>query len=662
MLKQLLFWTLFFAFNVLIAQQLVINELDANDASSDDEEFIELKSLTPNFSTDGYILVFFNGNNTSAGNDLSYLALDLNGYTTDNNGLLVLGNLNVSPFPQVLLSDGLFQNGPDAVAIYQTSINSFPGETPATTTNIIDALVYDTGSTSPVDNDLLLALGETTQYFEGSNVSRSLQRQSDGTYIADTPSPRRFNSGTTTLNPIAISIPQTQYNEGDSFTITFTAEDNMTSDLTFNISLNDAGFTTGDFSGSTSITIPNGQNTASTFITLLDDVNDEGDEVLKIQFLDLLEPLVPSNNLVEIRVVDNDFSVAAWNLPTETDLGVVQPVVPNGYYDSLNGFAGDDLRDAIQSIISDPNVVRAHSYADVLEILQEADQNPNNSNQVWLLYSEEPKSKLDVQTGSSSAGKWNREHTFPRSRGGFNDWDDFDDIADGIYFSIVSRPDSLRHANSDAHALRAVLASENSRRGNRHYSANTYDSDEYNGPSDPNNLGSWKGDVARGVLFLELRYIGLQIANGFPPSSPTGNLGDLATLIQWHTDDPPDDFERNRNNVIYNWQFNRNPLIDMPDLVDFIWGNRFGDIWTNTLSNRSFEENNISVYPNPTNGKINVIGLIPNSEIKLLTLDGKILNQIVVEDAIINLDVSSGIYLLQIKNGNGTSVKRIIVN
>ena len=34
----------------------------------------------------------------------------------------------------------------------------------------------------------------------------------------------------------------------------------------------------------------------------------------------------------------------------------------------------------------------------------------------------------------------------------------------------------------------------------------------------------------------------------------------------------------NRNNVIYNWQFNRNPLIDMPDLVDYICHYAFNEI------------------------------------------------------------------------------------
>ena len=83
----------------LSSQVLVINELDPDTPSTDTAEFIELKSQTPNFSTDGYILVFFNG--SSSGGDASYMTIDLDGYVTDNNGLLVLGGLEVSPYPQV---------------------------------------------------------------------------------------------------------------------------------------------------------------------------------------------------------------------------------------------------------------------------------------------------------------------------------------------------------------------------------------------------------------------------------------------------------------------------------------------------------------------------------------------------------------------------------
>ena len=51
--------------NVALSQ-VVINEIDADNPGSDVREFVELKSNTPNFSLNGYVLVFFNESNTSS--------------------------------------------------------------------------------------------------------------------------------------------------------------------------------------------------------------------------------------------------------------------------------------------------------------------------------------------------------------------------------------------------------------------------------------------------------------------------------------------------------------------------------------------------------------------------------------------------------------------
>lgn len=633
------------------SQTLLINELDPDSPSTDTAEFIEIKSQTPNFSTDGYILVFFNG--SSSGADSSYMVIDLNGYQTDNNGLLVIGSEGVSPFPQLLIAENVIQNGADAVGIYQASVNDFPEGTLATQANLIDAMVYGTNDAD--DTDLLMLLGETMQYNDnGTNANpRSIQRFVDGmdneSYSTATPTPRRENDGSgTAINPITITVLDSQYDEGASFDITFTAESNVTSDLNFTISLDNQGFDTSDFTGNTNLTISNGNNSTTTTITLVDDSSDEGDEVIEIQFLDLVEPIVAANNFVEVRVVDNDFTMAAWGTPTNPTTGIVQSTQPNGYYDSLDGLADTALRQALQDIIADPNVVRAQTYADVIDILIEADQNPENSNQVWLLYTEEGRAKLDLQTGSDNTGKWNREHTFPRSRGGFFDIEE-DEIADGIDVFWTTEADSLRHGNSDAHALRAVDAVENSTRGNQHYG-------EYTGPI--GTLGSFRGDVARSVLYMEIRYNGLEVVNGFP--NTTGQLGDLATLLDWHRNDPPDDFEMNRNNVVYNWQFNRNPFIDQPLLVEYIWGTNVGDAWDQSLSIEDNDISKMSVYPNPTDGRLYISGLNNVERLEVFSIEGKLLKRFTTVNEYVDLDIASGLYMVKLTDNGRTIFKKVI--
>lgn len=637
--------------STMFAQIVVINELDSDTPGVDDKEFVELKSATPNFSLDGFILVFFNG--SASGGNRSYMVLDLAGYTTDSNGLLLIGSTTVVPFPQFIIPPNVIQNGEDALAIYQASIDDFPGETLATQTNLIDALVY--GTNDPIATGLLELLGLDEQINEGpNNNTNSIQRFVDGEgnvfYEATTPTPRQNNDGSGIIfNGITISVPQEMYNEGDVFDITFTADFAVSEDFIFTISLNNDGFNEDDFTGDTTLTIPNGESVVTTNITIIDDDLDEGDEVMKIRILNLEEPYIKNNSVVEVRIVDNDFVVAPWGTPINPTYGVVESTQPEGYYTSLNGLAGDDLKQALQNIIADQNTVRIHSYADVIDILKAADQNPLNSNQVWLVYREEGKPKLDFQTGSSGVGKWNREHTYPRSRGGFNSIDD-DDIVDGIEFFWITNADSLRHGNSDAHALRAVDAGENSSRGNQHYG-------QYNGPS--GTLGGFKGDVARSVLYMEVRYNALSITDGFPQ---TGQLGDLQTILTWHRNDAPDDFEMNRNNVVYEWQRNRNPFIDLPELVEYIWGNMVGEVWDQELSITDSALNQLKVYPNPTKNYLQFTGVNNPMDVTILTIEGRQLqSQRIYNDVIMDINLSSGMYLLNITSEGQTAIRKILV-
>lgn len=121
----------------------IINEVDADNPSTDTAEFVELyDGGIGNTQLDGYSLVLFNGSN-----DSSYQAFDLDGYTTNNEGFFVLcGNatntencdLDVSP------DSNLIQNGADAVALYLANASDFPSGSAITTNGLIDAIAYDT--------------------------------------------------------------------------------------------------------------------------------------------------------------------------------------------------------------------------------------------------------------------------------------------------------------------------------------------------------------------------------------------------------------------------------------------------------------------------------------------------------------------------------------
>jgi hypothetical protein len=645
--------------------QIVINELDCDTSQTidgvvdniDKHEFLELLSETPNFPLDGYVVVFFNG--SDSGGNSSYFTVDLNGYTTDINGLFLIGNNAVSPLPQFIISDNTIQNGPDAVAIYQGSDVDFPEGTLATINNLVDVLMYDTNDAD--DTDMINIFTQDPRFVSLQQISEgpannmnSIQRNNDGSYFVGVPTPRQLNDGSgIVLNGIRMAILQTQYNEGDSFDITFTTEQNVTSDLSFDISLDNGTFNTADFTGTTSLTILTGQNTISTTIMLVDDSDDEGDEVLNIWLPTLPVQYLKLNNNLKIRVVDNDFTVAPFGTPVNPTFGIVQSTQPIGYYDSLDGLSGTSLEQALQNIIAEEGFVRAQTYADIIDILEVADQNPANSNQVWQVYVEEGRPKLDYQTTSNNVGTWNREHTFPRSRGGFNSIN-LDEIRDGKEVFWNTNADSLRHANSDAHALRASYGPENSIRNNQFYGP-----DEYEGPS--GTLGSFKGDVARSVLYMQIRYNGLEIVNGYP-DGVMGQFGDLATLLDWHRNDPPDDYEMNRNNVVYTWQYNRNPFIDEPDLVEYLWGTHVGDVWSQSLGLSDTFETQIKVFPNPSNNGFYLKGIQKETILDLFSVDGRKIKSFKVnQDTYVNYNLSAGMYILKITSDDQSSLKKIIV-
>lgn len=636
--------------------QVVINEVDADNPGSDVKEFIELKSSTPNFPLDGYVLVFFNESNSS-----SYYTYDLDGFITDINGIIHFGNVMVEPSPAGNIPNNKIQNGPDVVALYLGNSSDFPYTTTtgtlATQINLVDAVAYSNSNTAVATNLMsILNLSVSSADIETStSVSKSIQRKNDGTYEVKPPTPGVNNDGSgIVLNYVTVSTSQVSYNEGDIFNIIFTTSQPVTNaNLDINFALNNGNFNSSDYLGTLSVTIPVGQSSAQTNIILTDDSFDEGDEEMLISVQPLSLGYVSNNNNITVRVYDNDFIVQSYGTPLNPTYGLVTPTIPAGYYDSLEGLSGNALKQALQDIIANPAVVRAHTYGDIWEILKSADINPENSNQVWMHYVEAPKAKLDQQTESSGVGKWVREHVFAQSRGGFSGGTS--STADGINIWLPTNANDILAAHADAHHIHAEDGSENGVKSNRDFGS------DYNGPV--GTQGKWRGDVARALFYMAVRYNGLSLVNG-NPSDTSGNkiMGDLASLLIWNHSDPRDDFEMNRNNYIYTWQMNRNPFIDYPSLADYIFGANFGQPWFSTLSTQTPIDNRVVVYPNPASEYLIVSGLEGTSKVEIYTITGQLLKTENFENEIrVKLDLNAGMYLVKVTNGVQSTTKKIIV-
>jgi len=633
--------------------QVVINEIDADTPGTDAAEFIELKSALPNFSLNGYVLVFFNA--TSSGTaSLSYSAIDLDGYLTDVNGIIHFGNSLVSPTPASILINNTIQNGPDAVALYLGNATDYPLNTPATNVGLIDALAYSNNATAQ-PTALMTIFGLTTCVNENANSAagtESIQRKNDGTYEVKAPTPGMNNDGSgVPLTYLGIDAHTTVVNEGSAIDITFTTSEPVANNLSIFFTLNNGSFNSSDYTGATTVTILAGQTTAIAVIQTLNDGVNEGDEEMKITVSGLATGYSLHNNNVIVRVLDINFVVLPFGNPANPTYGNVTSTAPTGYYNSLEGLSGAALKQAIQDIIANPSIVHAHSYGDIINILKTADQNPANSNQIWMIYTEQPRSKIDYQTESSIVGKWNREHIYSQSRGNYGDL--YNTNPDGINVWSSTGPDDIGAGLSDAHHLRAVDGQENSSRGNKNYGV------DYNGPA--GGIGSWKGDVSRAVFYMAVRYNGLNVVNGNPVDGTFGQIGDLATLLNWNHSDPGDDFEMNRNNYIYTWQQNRNPFIDYPLLADYIWGTHTGEQWFSTLSTQQFSTSNVMLYPNPAQDYVMVSG-VNEGAVDIYSMSGaQLYSAEFTSESRIPLNLSSGIYMMKISSENNSIIKKLIV-
>lgn len=298
----------------------------------------------------------------------------------------------------------------------------------------------------------------------------------------------------------------------------------------------------------------------------------------------------------------------------------------------------------------------AISYSECWDALKEGDLDQGSSTMVALIYGYDDGDgnvitdrTRAVNSNGGNVGDWNREHVFPKSLG---------NPALG-----TSGP------GSDAHNLRASDVQQNGNRDNKMFSdgsgnAATTGSDWYPGDE-------WKGDCARIVMYMYLRYgnqcIPINVATG-SINSQDGNMANL--LLDWNNDDPVSQFEKDRNDAIQNWQENRNPFIDNPRIAYKIWGGPMAeDTWGNLAISTISLYSEINVYPIPLNDGILYVSGISNSDVKSLQLhsvSGQIVQQLDLNQLVLNGGVSmdsieSGTYILSFIFEETVVKKKVII-
>ncbi len=251
------------------------------------------------------------------------------------------------------------------------------------------------------------------------------------------------------------------------------------------------------------------------------------------------------------------------------------------YYQNAEGLKADALKTALNTIIKGHTTFPyTASSTDVWDILKQTDKDPLNSANVIFLYSG---SSIVAGAPYNEANTWTREHVWPQSRGDFST--DFPGVG------------------TDVHNLRPEDGGVNSTRSNRSYDyCKNCEDVLFNGVATGSYIDKYeytfeprdavKGDVARIIFYMAVRYEGndgeldMELIETIPDIYDKNPIfGRLSTLLEWNRIDPVDDWERNRNDIIYtNYQLNRNPFIDLPDLAEYIWGNAVNATWSSTFS------------------------------------------------------------------------------
>ncbi|GLW35320.1 endonuclease I family protein [Actinoplanes regularis] len=238
-------------------------------------------------------------------------------------------------------------------------------------------------------------------------------------------------------------------------------------------------------------------------------------------------------------------------------VGVPQsPAAAADYYAGTSGKSGAALKKALHDIIAAH--VTMLSYRQVWAALKEADRDPANPQNVITLYTG---ASMPWALHGGGGNEWNREHVWPKSHGDFG-------IAHG--------------AGTDLHNLRPEKVSLSSGPSGKDFDDGGTAS--RTAPGNHTDSDSWeprdavKGDVARTIFYMAVRYEGgdggpdLEVDDAASRDNRP-RIGRLSALLRWNAEDPPDHFEQNRNEVIFqHFQHNRNPFIDHPEWVDSIFG------------------------------------------------------------------------------------------
>lgn len=300
-----------------------------------------------------------------------------------------------------------------------------------------------------------------------------------------------------------------------------------------------------------------------------------------------------------------------------------------GYYNRMNGKSGAALKAAAKECVQSHQTLE---YYDLPNYWQYSDVYPelvNGCKRWWDMYSDAVYLIQRGQSGKSSfsANKMQREHSVPKSwwklNGSVEYTPAYSDMwnlypSDGAANQAkLNYPLGLTASTSFNNGVTKVGGAQTGYGGG---SRNVFEPDD-----------EYKGDFARAYMYVATVYDDINWVINYmykKEAYPTLVPWAKEMLLQWCRQDPVDQKEIDRNNVVEQYQGNRNPFVDFPELAEYIWGTRTTEVFYVDQQQGSDPTPPITGDPEitaPVNGEAFDFGQVAvgRSETRVLQIVGK---------------------------------------
>ena len=218
-----------------------------------------------------------------------------------------------------------------------------------------------------------------------------------------------------------------------------------------------------------------------------------------------------------------------------------------------------------------------------------ADVDFRDDGTLWDMYSDctfyknSTKCGTNVSESTPDCNCYNREHVVPQSWWGNDNSQPMRyDLHNVI--STDGKANYMRHADAYGEVYGTPVWSNSL--GSKEGESNTYSGGNYKNVFEPVDM--YKGDIARIVFYMATCYMDKNFQQGgqgyrmFKYNNSTASLTTdaIELLLRWHRADSVSEKEIKRNDAVEKKQGNRNPFVDDPELVEYIWGYNVAKIYS----------------------------------------------------------------------------------